>query len=113
MGAWQTVIPKFATALSVDVVYSWTCFDPEGDNDQGLPPSDHVHDITCLWVWHDCGQILGPDSVAPGERFGWRPSGVAAHTLVQIDPLTITASVYWPDCCGMHGFITDGRYVSC
>lgn len=63
--------------------------------------------IDDLMVWHDCGFVLGPESVAPGMRFGWRPSGVRAHTLVQVDPLTITASVYWPDCCGLHGFITD------
>jgi len=70
-----------------------------------------ARDRPCLWVWHDCDLILGPESIAPGARFGWRPSGVAAHTLVQVEPLTITASVYWPDCCGKHGFITNGSYA--
>lgn len=93
--------PTDAVMVSDDVAYTWTCDEPPG----------HVHDIGCLWVWHDCAQVLGPTSVDPGARFGWRPSGVGAHTLVQTDPLTITASVYWPDCCGMHGFITNGQWI--
>ena len=74
-------------------------------------PATHEHTIECLWVWHDCAQILGPESVAPGVRFGWRPAGVGLHTLVHRDPLTITASVYWPDCCGLHGFVTNGVWI--
>ena len=88
-----------ATKISDNVAYNWTC---------GL---DHTHSIECLYIWHDCGQILGPTTVAPGERFGWRPAGVRLHTLVQQAPLTITASVYWPDCCGLHGFIIDGVWI--
>lgn len=113
MGSWQTELPKFSTDLGNGVAYNWACFDPEGDNDQGLNWSNHHHTIDCLMVWHDCGQTLGPETVAPGDRFGWRPTGVRAHTLVQVEPLTITASVYWPDCCGKHGFITDGAYRDC
>jgi len=104
--------PENMIRISDDIGYTWTCYDPQGDNGQGLQWSSHVHDITCLWVWHDCGQILGEDTIMPGARFGWRPGGVRAHTLVQIDPLTITASVYWPDCCGKHGFITNGAWIA-
>jgi hypothetical protein len=43
----------------------------------------------------------------------WAPAGVGAHTLVQKEPFTISPSVYWPYCCGMHGFITDGVYRPC
>lgn len=103
MSPWRASAPKNATDLGGGVAFSWMCA-ATGDG-------THEHTIECLWVWHDCQQILGADSIAPGARFGWRPVGVAAHTLVQIDPLTITASVYWPDCCGMHGFITEGRYL--
>lgn len=93
-----------AVDLGHGVAYSWSrC-------GQGAQHPDQPHTIDCLWVWHNCQQRLGADTVAPGDTFGWRPSGVSAHTLVSIDPLTITASVYWPECCGMHGFITDGRY---
>lgn len=109
--AWNDHSPVNAAYLTDKIAYTWNCYDPEGDNDQGLNWSNHVHTIECIYVWHDCDQTLGPDSVAPGERFGWRPAGVRAHTLVQIEPLTITASVYWPDCCGLHGFITDGRWI--
>lgn len=80
------------------VAYSWQC------------QLHHDHSIQCLWVWHYCDLILSPESVAPGQKFGWRPGGVGLHTLVQQEPLTITASVIWP-CCGLHGFITDGEWV--
>ncbi|TDW31011.1 hypothetical protein EDD25_2799 [Cryobacterium psychrophilum] len=91
--------PMNGIPIGDGLLYTWTCGD------------DHQHAIECLYIWHDCQQILGPDTVAPGETFGWRPAGVRAHTLVQADPLTITASVIWPACCGRHGFITDGRWV--
>lgn len=87
--------PKFSTVIGDGIAYSWKCGE------------EHQHTIDCLWVWHYCKQVLGPTTVAPGEYFGWRPAGVGAHTLVQQAPLTITASVIWPECCGRHGFITD------
>lgn len=34
------------------------------------------------------------------------------HTIVQDDPLTVVASIACPD-CGLHGHITDGRWVPC
>lgn len=34
------------------------------------------------------------------------------HTIVSREPLTITPSVGCSD-CGLHGFITDGRWLSC
>lgn len=92
--------PKSATKIADNIAYSWKCGE------------DHEHTIDCLWVWHDCSLILGPETVDPGERFGWRPGGVGAHTLVQREPLTLTASLYWPECCGLHGFVTDGKWVA-
>lgn len=88
-------LPPDATAISDNVGYQW--------HGEGRSIDD-------LWVWHDCPQVLGPGSIAPGQPFGWRPTGVRAHTLVQVHPLTLTASVYWPDCRGLHGFITDGQW---
>ena len=90
-----------AVPLGDRVAYTWTC------------GRDHAHAIECLWIWHDCPTLLGPTTVAPGEAFGWRPAGVGAHTLVTEHPLTISASVIWPACCGMHGFITDGYWLPC
>lgn len=34
------------------------------------------------------------------------------HQVVHDDPLTVTPSVLCPD-CGLHGFITAGRWVAC
>jgi hypothetical protein len=82
------------------VAYSWTCGD---DN--------HEHTIDCLWVWHNCdGSLLDPE--AGKDYRGWMPSGVGLHTLISIEPLHIEASVYWPACCGLHGFIRNGRWES-
>jgi len=94
-------LPDGVDLISPNVAVNWKC----GEN--------HAHSIGCLWVWHDCPRVLGDDSVMPGARYGWCPSGVGAHTLVSEDPLTITASVLWPSCCGLHGFITDGRWLDC
>lgn len=89
-----------AVDLGNDVMYSWSRCDFPDD-------VHHVHTIDCLWVWHKCTQALDPEN---WMGVGWHPAGVGAHTLIQVEPLTITASVYWPACCGMHGFITDGAY---
>ena len=34
------------------------------------------------------------------------------HLIGPTDPVTITPSILCPD-CGTHGFITDGRWISC
>lgn len=36
----------------------------------------------------------------------------SGHTIVQDEPLSIVASIACPD-CGLHGYITDGRWVPC
>ena len=86
------------------VAYSWTC------NIKG-----HVHTIRCLWIWHDCDMNLDMERVKNAKRIddavGWKPGGVGLHTLISSNPLHIEASVVWPDCCGMHGFIRDGKWV--
>lgn len=73
------------------------------------------HDIDHLWVWHVCDGSLLPnrDRLIPGYYPRWVPTGVRAHTLVQDDPLTLTASLFWPLCCGLHGFITNGLWTPC
>lgn len=84
--------------LGEKVAYTWTC------NVEG----EHAHIIERLWVWHDCDQNLDPINT---KGVGWKPTGVAAHTLHAVEPLHIEASVYWPSCCGLHGWIRDGRWV--
>lgn len=87
------------------VAYSWTCNSEED-------PS-HVHVIECLWVWHDCDLNLRPvDTHWTSLYVGWKPGGVGLHDLISVDPLHIEASVYWPSCCGMHGWIRDGKWIS-
>lgn len=85
------------------VAYSFTCSD--------VP---HEHSIECLWIWHDCTMELDPERAARAVRvddaIGWCPTGVGLHTLIEIDPLHIEASVYWPACCGLHGFIRNGAW---
>lgn len=90
--------------LSDKVAYSWTCYDS----------SPHDHLIECLWIWHDCSMELDPmrsDSQQTDEYIGWAPTGVAKHDLISVDPLHIEASVYWPACCGMHGWIRNGQWI--
>lgn len=101
MESWQTHIPKAGIDIGPGVAYSFgRC--------QDILHLTHTKE--CIWIWHDCDQVLGEGTVAPGARFGWRPSGIDGHTLESIDPLTVSPSVYWPECCGKHGFITMGRY---
>lgn len=93
------------TLLSDKVAYSWTCNVAE--------PEGHIHTIACLWIWHDCDHSLDPAKKAsPDYPEGWTPAGVGLHDLISIEPLHIEASVYWPNCCGMHGWVRDGKYIS-
>lgn len=90
--------------LGERVAYTWNC----GDN-------SHDHVIECLWVWHNCTMELDPERAARARRtdeyIGWGPTGVAAHDLINVEPLHIEASVYWPICCGLHGWIRDGKWI--
>lgn len=95
--------PTDAVVVDERIATSWTpC--------RHLDEPDHRHDPTCLWVWHYCHQVLGPETIAPGERFGWRPAGIQAHNLVSVEPITVSPSIYWPECSGLHGFLIDGRW---
>lgn len=91
--------------LSEDVAYSWTCLERDDPN--------HTHVIECLWIWHNCDLNLKPVNPHWTSLYvGWKPTGVGLHDLISAEPLHIEASVYWPECCGMHGFIRNGVYES-
>lgn len=96
-----------AVEIGVGVAFQWIQHE---DPDAHHPGQPCTRDLMHLWIWHDCSLILGEGTVAPGERFGWRPAGVRSHQLVAPEPLSISPSVYWSDCCGLHGFITDGAW---
>lgn len=68
-------------------------------------------------IWHDCDKSVWradpqKDQTKLGDYLGWHPANASAHTLVSIEPLHLEPSVYWPDCCGMHGFIRGGAWIS-
>lgn len=56
---------------------------------------------------HDCKQI------SDGRRLRSAPMLQIGngHTIVNADPLTIVASILCSD-CGLHGWVTDGKWVS-
>lgn len=45
------------------------------------------------WVYHWCT-----------TRQVWSGSHTGNHDLVTRDPLHLEPSLYWPNCCGLHGF---------
>lgn len=73
-------------------------------------------------LWHWCTKVNwiakrkaegGPDPSDPKvDQPQWMLAGSAGHQLVSKEPLSLSPSVYWPDCCGMHGFVTGGVYTS-
>lgn len=108
------IIPWFGGApvqvfmLSDDVAYCWTSITGE---------PDEPRTINHLMVWHNCTHSIWRTDPTKSQGLidqydGWQPTGVGAHDLITAEPLHIEASVYWPDCCGMHGFIRDGQWVS-
>lgn len=53
-------------------------------------------------VWHWC------TGARPEAR--WDGAYITNHTIVQREPLTITASLACRD-CSWHGFITEGKWI--
>lgn len=53
-----------------------------------------------------------------GSVYEWNPVsaplpiGTDGWVIQSVDPLTVTPSILCTD-CGCHGFITDGKWVSC
>lgn len=79
-------------------------------------PEEDPRDPAELIVWHFCDHHLWAATDERmielyGARAFWVPATVGAHTLVSREPLHLEPSVYWPGCCGLHGFIRDGRWV--
>ena len=78
-------------------------------------PEDNFDDNQKHFVIeHDCPKhpFMGEP---PYRRVSWFPYGgtenPANWTLVSENPLTITPSIL-SSCCGIHGFITDDKWVS-
>lgn len=98
-------------------------------HDRGTSPSDwpglEMADMTQLtdcvyfgWLaehtnpvfWHWCAALAD----APEEHLTtgqWVAANTEAHTLVAREPLHLEPSLLWR-CCGLHGFVREGRWVS-
>jgi hypothetical protein len=62
------------------------------------------------WFWHWCtGHAPGPGPMVDEGR--WMAAGTNKHTLVSREPLHLEPSLLW-SCCGMHGFMRNGRWTA-
>lgn len=59
-----------------------------------------------ILIWHLC----------PVED-GWVATAIPLHTVPSgtddLEHLTVRNSLAWSDCCGLHGYLTDGRWEPC
>lgn len=60
--------------------------------------------------WHRCAALVGvPDELT--VHGPWVAAGTSAHTLVSREPLHLEPSLLW-SCCGLHGFLRAGQWIS-
>jgi hypothetical protein len=60
--------------------------------------------------WHRCAALAD----VPEERTvhgPWVAAGTRVHTLVSREPLHLEPSLLWA-CCGLHGWVRDGKWIS-
>lgn len=86
---WDALAALEITELTPDIYYGWW---PDDAN-----PT----------FWHWCP--TGARSLDGGPR--WTGAGTADHTLVSREPLHLEPSLLWP-CCGTHGFVREGKWIS-
>lgn len=53
-----------------------------------------------ILLWHWCSHL---------DR--WEATGTAFHQQITLDPLHLEPSIWFRDCCGMHGWIRSGAWV--
>lgn len=83
------------------------------------PPADPKSDLTrvsesvviewgdCLYVWHWCAHV-GQGAV--DSR--WVRSGTKLHDVTYgPEGVTFNPSVYWNECCGLHGWIRNDAWI--
>lgn len=95
------------------VAYQWVEGEPAAHHAAAAPAG------RTLLVWHWCdrsewraaamreGRVFLEEYAAPE----WVPSGAGAHDLLAAQPLHLEPSVYWPTCCGLHGWIRNGAWT--
>lgn len=64
---------------------------------------------TSPWVWHWC-PVGGAHPTFEPKPPRWICLSTTVHTVEQENPLTLSPSLLMR-CCGMHGFIRDGKWV--
>ena len=77
--------------LNPDIAYGWV---PEHLTAAPEDPNP--------WFWHWC------PATADGR---WMAQAAPEHTLVAREPLHMEPSLLWP-CCGTHGWVRDGQWIS-
>jgi hypothetical protein len=79
------------TRLTDDIYYGW------------------LAEETNPTFWHWCAALadVPEEHTVTGQ---WVAAGTAAHTLVSREPLHLEPSLLW-QCCGLHGFVRDGRWT--
>lgn len=92
---YPTELPKGAVQVGPKVAYTWR---------EGQPK-----EIENLTIWHWCDHNLWAANPSSNPDYlpyeGWVPTGVGAHDLMAVEPLHLEPSIYWPGCCGRHGFL--------
>lgn len=105
MGFNRPQLPERAVRINDKIAYQWMC--------DHADPAEHT--IECLRVWHWCDHHLwagrsGYDA-EPELYVRWVPASADRHDFISAEPLHLEPSVYWPECCGTHGFIRDGQWI--
>jgi hypothetical protein len=66
--------------------------------------------LDSILVWHWCTAVAPGDGEVVSEG-RWAASWPSAHTLVCAVPLHLEPSLLFK-CCGVHGFIRNGRWTA-
>jgi hypothetical protein len=61
--------------------------------------------------WHWCKALEDVPADRKVHDGCWVAAGTSAHTLVTREPLHLEPSLLWK-CCGLHGWVRDGKWTS-
>ncbi|KPI31335.1 hypothetical protein OV320_2551 [Actinobacteria bacterium OV320] len=90
---WPGLETAGMTKLNDDIYYGW------------LP-----HETNPMF-WHWCKALEDVPADRKVLKGCWVAAGTGVHTLVSREPLHLEPSLLW-NCCGLHGFVRDGEWVS-
>ncbi len=98
--------------------------------DRGTPPTDwpglEMADLTRLnddiyfgWLanepnptfWHWCRALEGVPADQKVHDGCWVAARTSSHQLIAREPLHLEPSLLWK-CCGLHGWVRNGRWAS-